>query len=55
MRSLLLGILRRLSSAARRTILYPPRWTSFPGGRRTNVINLGDARRRPADRRDGGV
>ena len=53
MRSLSLNLCREFFGAARRTILYPPRWTSLPGGRKAEVIKLSDAYRRPGDRREG--
>ena len=50
MQSLLLNLFRKFFSSVRRTILYPPRWTSLPGVHKAEVIKLSEAHRPSAGR-----
>jgi hypothetical protein len=50
MHSLLLSLFRRFLSSVRRTILYPPRWTSRPGVHQAEVIRLSEVHRPSAGR-----
>jgi hypothetical protein len=50
MHSMLLDLFRRFFSSVRRTILYPPRWTSLPGVYKAEVIKLGEVHRGSGDR-----